>query len=201
MKRVFIGFSALFLSGCLSIGSIHGTSEVLQRPSAPVSNLGVVYIQAALTAKRGGLPTKSPVPLLQKDGYYQIADEIKRVTPDVARERGIQATVSVGGESSIPRLPYRPGSHDAAQRAATKELVLFVKGGHLDVRGVESDFIFHAIFRDASTGTEYWHSDYRILDGRFPDQIALNGAKIRTLLSQIFDDLQKEGFVMPPVSS
>jgi hypothetical protein len=67
------------------------------------------------------------------------------------------------------------------------------------MRGGESDFIFHAIFRDSSTGTEYWHSDYRIHDGRLPDQVPLNEVKIRTLVSQIFDDLQKEGFLIPPV--
>ena len=100
----------------------------------------------------------------------------------------------------MPGFPYGPGPYEAAQRRATKELVLFVKGGNLDVRGDESDFIFHAIFRDATGGTEYWHSDYRIHDARLPDQIPLNEVKIRTLVSQIFDDLQKEGFLIPPVS-
>ena len=200
MKRLFIGFSALLLSSCLTIGSIHGTSEVLQRPAAPVSNIGVVYIQAAFAAKRGGLPSNSPVSILQRDGYYQIADEMRRVVPELARERGIQATISVGGANAMPGFPYGPGPYEAAQRRATKELVLFVKGGNLDVRGDESDFIFHAIFRDATGGTEYWHSDYRIHDARLPDQIPLNEVKIRTLVSQIFDDLQKEGFLIPPVS-
>jgi hypothetical protein len=199
MKRLFIGFSALLLSGCLTIGSIHGTSEVLERPTAPVSKVDVVYLQAALTAKRGGLPVNSPVPLLERDGYYRIADEMKRVVPDVAREKGIEATISVAGANSMPGLPRVPGRYDPAQRGSTKELVLFVKGGNLDMRGGESDFIFHAIFRDSSTGTEYWHSDYRIHDGRLPDQVPLNEVKIRTLVSQIFDDLQKEGFLIPPV--
>jgi hypothetical protein len=89
---------------------------------------------------------------------------------------------------------------DTAQRAARKELVLFVSGGKLDIRGYESDFIFHAIFRDVPSGVEYWHSDYRIHDTRLPDQIPLDEAKIHTLISQIFDDLQKEGLLIPSAS-
>jgi hypothetical protein len=195
MKRLIIVFSVLVLSGCLTIGSIHGTSEVLQRPDAPASNISVVYIQTSLTEKRG-VPI-DPIPLLAKDGYYRIANEMKLVVPQVARERGIQATITVGGANSIHTLSFESGRYDTAQGATRKELVLFVKGGHLDPRGNESDFIFHAIFRDPPTGVEYWHSDYRIHDARLPNQIPLDEAKVHTLISQIFDDLQKEGLLVP----
>lgn len=191
--------SVLSLSGCLTIGRIHGTSEVLHRPDAPASNVSVVYIQTALTARRG-VPG-DPAPLLTKDGYYLIAKQMQVVVPQVAREKGIQATISVGGPAFLHTLPpVDSARYSATQRAMRKELVLFVTSGHLDMRGDESDFIFHVIFRDAPAGVEYWHSDYRIHDTRMPDQIPLNETKIHTLVSEIFDDLQKDGLIVQTAS-
>ncbi|CAB3810063.1 hypothetical protein [Paraburkholderia fynbosensis] len=65
---------------------------------------------------------------------------------ETTREKDIEATISVAGANSMPGLRHRPGRYDAVERRSTKELVLFVKGGNLNMRGGEATSFFTQYF-------------------------------------------------------
>ena len=190
-------FLLTVLSGCTSISS---TSSLNSRPSAPASVVSVRYIQNSLRATNSRTPgiAYSPSALLERDGYYDLGNEIRVIAPEVASDRGLEADVTVS-EADIRRNNHTSGvgANPYASRESSKELVLFVSGGRSTQNSADVQFVFHAIFRDTPPGTEYWHADYRVkVSTLTPWDPAFDSDTVRKLISRIFDDLEKNGLVL-----
>jgi hypothetical protein len=185
------------LSGCTSIS---GSSTLNIRPSAPASALTVRYIQNSFRAANSRVPSLaySPAALLARDGYYDLGNEIRVIAPEVASARGIEADVVVS-DADIRRNIPGSGSGEIPQApgANGKELVLFVSGGQSTQNSADVQFVFHAIFRDAPPGVEYWHADYRVkVHTLAPWDPAFDSNTVRKLISRMFEDLDKDGLVL-----
>lgn len=185
------------LSGCTSISS---SSSLNSRPSAPTSILTVRYIQNSLQAANSRTPgiAYSPTALLERDGYYDLGNEIRVIAPEVASARGLEADVTVS-DANIRHNNHTSGvgANPYASRVNGKELVLFVSGGRSTQNSADVQFVFHTIFRDTPPGIEYWHADYRVkVNTLTPWDPAFDSDTVRKLLSRIFDDLAKDGLVI-----
>ena len=185
------------LSGCTSIS---GSSSLNTRPSAPASILSVRYIQNSFRAANSRTPglAYSPAALLERDGYYDLGNEIRVIAPEVASARGLEADVTVSDADIRGNNPGSGGGASPyASRANGKELVLFVSGGQSTQNSADVQFVFHAIFRDTPPGIEYWHADYRVkVNTLTPWDPAFDGDTVRKLVSRMFDDLEKDGLVL-----
>lgn len=185
------------LSGCTSISS---SSSLNSRPSAPTSILSVRYIQNSLRAANSRTPgiAYSPAALLERDGYYDLGNEIRVIAPEVASARGLEADVTVS-DADIRRNNHtnEVGANPYASPVNGKELVLFVSGGRSTQNSADVQFVFHAIFRDTPPGIEYWHADYRVkVSTLTPWDPAFDSDTVSKLFSRIFDDLEKDGLVI-----
>jgi hypothetical protein len=196
--RAFCGSLLLIaaLSGCTSISS---TTSLERRPDGQVTALHVSYIQNSFVAKNRLSPGVlfSPAAMLERDGYYDLGNELRVVVPEVAHERGVQADVSVSYAGTARNYANgSSGMNPAAIPSTDKELVLFVKSGTLMRSMGDANTVFHAILRDSPSGTEYWHADYRVkVNNVEPGDPAFDEATVKKLISSIFDDLAKDGLV------
>jgi hypothetical protein len=198
--RWVIGFIAV-LSGCTSIS---GTSSLNSRPPVPASIVNIRYIQNSFRATNPHTPgiAYSPVALLERDGYYDLGNEIRVIAPEIASARGIEVVVSTSDADVRRNNPaINVDATSYAPVVNRKELVLFVTGGQSTQNSADVQFVFHAIFRDASPGIEYWHADYRVkVSTLTPWDPAFDGDTVRKLIARVFDDLKADGLVLgaPP---
>lgn len=186
---------AAALSGCTSIS---GTSSLEHRPAGQVSSLHVRYIQNSFQATNRRNPgiVYSPAAMLQRDGYYDLGNELRVIAPEVAGERGIRVDVSVS-DSRTPLIhSYASAVGNPMTSADGKELVLFLASGTLPPNSGAADTVFHVILRDVPPGVEYWHADYRVKVGHIePGEPAFDTDTVTKLFATILDDLQKDGLV------
>ncbi|CAG9212252.1 hypothetical protein PSP6_300072 [Paraburkholderia tropica] len=184
----------VILSGCTSIS---GSSSLSSRPSVPASRLSVRYIQNTFRATNPRAPgiSYSPAALLERDGYYDLGNEIRFIAPEVASARGLEADVDVSNADIRGNNPWN-GVGPYASRGNSTELVLFVRGGQSTQNSADVLFVFHAIFRDVPRGIEYWHADYRVkVNTLTPWDPAFDSDTVRKLIIRVFDDLEKDGLI------
>jgi hypothetical protein len=196
--RAFCGSLLLIaaLSGCTTISS---TTSLERSPAGQVMSLHVSYIQNSFVATNPRNPgtSYSPAAMLERDGYYDLGNELRLIVPEVAHQRGIQADVSVANASMARN--YANGSGGMNQTAipsTDKELVLFLKSGTFMRNSGDANTVFHVVLRDRPPGIEYWHADYRVKVSKVaPGEPTFDEATVRKLISSIFDDLAKDGLV------